>query len=149
MECKIYLEYSKTELTIPESECLGEEENGGEKPAEVEECSAEERCQGEEGVVAASAPSAVASEPQQLNQLEFMITSDRPQRPKVELSYQVLNETISTSPTTAMAAAAVQHHPKVHLYAWKVSGYTTCSHRCLGGIMTLNSGLFSNKRFFV
>lgn len=119
VECKIYLEYSKTELSIPESECLEEAENGVvEKPVEVEECFADDRCEGEEGPVAAVA------EPQQLNQIEYMISSsERSRRPKVELSYQVLNETSTISSVVS-----------VHLYTWRVSGFGSCSHRCLGGM---------------
>lgn len=125
VECKIYLEYSKTELSIPESECLEEAENGiVEKPVEVEECFADDRCEGEEGP---------AGEPQQLSQIEYTISSsisERSRRPKVELSYQVLNETTTALPTTTALEVV---HASVHLYTWRVSGFGACSHRCLGG----------------
>src|SRR5699024_6919982 len=71
VECKIYLEYSKTELSIPERECL--EEHGGDKPPEVEECFGND-CESTE------------------LEVEYNVTEQK-SRPTVELSYQVLNET--------------------------------------------------------
>ena len=105
VECKIFMEFSKTVATLPDKECPGV------KPPETEICVDTPSCSG-------SGSMQIMSDHQVNIVKETLPIVNEP-----ELLALLAGDEARSDPETADEPT----------YSWKIAGFTTCTASCLGG----------------
>ncbi len=103
MECKIFLEFSKTVATLPDHKCPGP------KPSETEICF-QGLCDGEELTLGEN--NKPNTEPLTMVQGDALVQSE---------------------PVNALSLRIDRNDLESKEYVWKDVGFTDCSEKCLGG----------------
>ena len=103
VECKIFMEFSKTVATLPDKECPGV------KPPETEICVDTPSCSGSQQIMS----------DHQVN----IVKETLPIVNEPELLALLAGDEARSDPETA-------NEPT---YSWKIAGFTTCTASCLGG----------------